>query len=206
MLRLLAISLFLFSGVTMNAKALEYAVETAVFAGGCFWCIESELQELDGVYEVISGYTGGHEPDPTYKSTSTGKTGHAEAVRVEYNPSKISYETLLEAFWSNVDPTDAGGQFYDRGSQYRTGIFYMNDEQKKLAEASKAAKEKQLGQPIATEITEASTFYPAEDYHQDYYKTNEAHYKSYKQGSRREETLNKVWGDARPEVQKQPDE
>lgn len=176
----------------------EESKATAIFAGGCFWCMESELQELDGVYSVTSGYTGGHVDNPTYEATGTGNTGHAEAVEVIYDPAKISYEKLLDAFWSNIDPTDAGGQFYDRGSQYRTGIFYMNDEQKQLAEASKTEKEKQLGQPIVTEITKASTFYPAEAYHQDYYKTNPTHYNAYKTGSRRKETLQEIWGKSKP--------
>ena len=192
----IAAALVTFTGVmmNMNAQADEMNKATAIFAGGCFWCIESELQELDGVLEVTSGYTGGHEANPTYKSTSEGDTGHAEAVEVIYDPARISYATLLEAFWSNIDPTDAGGQFFDRGSQYRTAIFYMNDEQQKLAEASKTEKEKQLGQPIATEIAKASIFYPAEEYHQDYYKTNPVHYNAYKKGSRRKETLETIWG------------
>jgi len=143
----------------------------ATFAGGCFWCMEHPYDELDGVVSTTSGYIGGHKANPTYREVSSGTTGHAEAVEVVYDPRKISYEKLLEVFWMNVDPTDAGGQFCDRGSQYRTGIFYYTDEQKRLAEASKAAlaKSKPFKEPLVTEITKAATFYPAEEYHQDYY-------------------------------------
>lgn len=176
---------------TMNAYAENEA--TAVFAGGCFWCMEAELQEVEGVKAVTSGYTGGHTKDPTYHETGTGATGHAEAVEVVYDPSVVSYEKLLEVFWDNIDPTDASGQFYDRGSQYRTAIFYHTDEEKAFAEASKAERQKRLNQPIVTEIVKVSTFYPAESYHQDYYKTNSTHYNAYKSGSRRKETLKKIW-------------
>ena len=167
--------------------------QRAIFAGGCFWCIEAELQELDGVYSVVSGYTGGHVEQPTYEQIGGGATGHAEAVEVRYDPSKITYARLLEVFWSNIDPTDAGGQFYDRGSQYRTEIFYLNEEQKALAEASLAKVRAMLDQPVATRISPAGVFYPAEDYHQDYYKTNPLRYNAYKKGSGRERTLDRVW-------------
>ena len=165
----------------------------AIFAGGCFWCIEAELQELEGVHAVTSGYTGGHVENPTYEQIGTGTTGHAEAVEVRYDPAKISYDQLLDAFWSNIDPTDAGGQMFDRGSQYRTEIFYLDDEQKAKATASKTKVEALLGKAIATAITKADIFYPAEDYHQDYYQTNPVRYQAYKQGSERSATLNRVW-------------
>jgi len=170
----------------------------ATFAGGCFWCMEHPYDELDGVVSTTSGYIGGHKANPTYREVSSGTTGHAEAVEVVYDPRKISYEKLLEVFWMNVDPTDAGGQFCDRGSQYRTGIFYYTDEQKRLAEASKAAlaKSKPFKEPLVTEITKAATFYPAEEYHQDYYLKNPARYKFYRTGCGRDARLKALWGKA----------
>lgn len=165
----------------------------AIFAGGCFWCTEAELQELDGVKIVTSGYTGGDVDNPTYEQVSSGSTGHAEAVEVLFDPALISYEKILDVYWSNIDPTDAGGQFHDRGSQYRTAIFWLNDEQKAAAEASKAAKEAMLGRPVATTIEPASAFYPAEDYHQDFYQTTPLRYQSYKLGSGRERKLKEIW-------------
>jgi peptide-methionine (S)-S-oxide reductase len=170
----------------------------ATFAGGCFWCMEHPYDELDGVVSTTSGYIGGHKANPTYREVSSGTTGHAEAVQVVYDPSKVSYEKLLMVFWMNVDPTDAGGQFCDRGSQYRTGIFYYTDEQKRLAEASKAAlaKSKPFKEPLVTEITMATTFYPAEDYHQDYYIKNPVRYKFYRTGCGRDARLKALWGKA----------
>lgn len=168
--------------------------EHAIFAGGCFWCVQPVFDKIEGVKSVRAGYIGGQVKNPTYEQVSAGTTGHFEAADVEYDPGKVSYEKLLEAFWPNIDPTDGGGQFYDRGSQYHTAIFYVNDEQKKLAEASKEKVAKQLGKPIATKIMAASEFYPAEDYHQDYYKKNPIRYNAYKKGSGREETLKDVWG------------
>ncbi len=166
----------------------------AIFAGGCFWCIEAELQELDGVKEVVSGYTGGNTANPTYQEVSSGQTGHYEAVEVHYDSSIIGYERLLEVFWDNIDPTDAGGQMFDRGPHYRTAIFYLNEAQQRIAEDSRAHRQDRLEQPIVTEILPAKPFYRAETYHQDYYQTNPDHYNAYKQGSRREETLKRVWG------------
>ncbi|WP_180143002.1 peptide-methionine (S)-S-oxide reductase MsrA [Desulfoluna butyratoxydans] len=169
--------------------------QKATFAGGCFWCMEHPFESLDGVISVVSGYIGGHEEAPTYKEVSAGKTGHAEAVEITYDPDKISYEELLEVFWRQVDPTDGGGQFVDRGSQYRTGIFYHDDAQKKAALASKEAlgKKRIFGKPIVTEITRATTFYPAEEYHQDYYKENPIRYKFYRSRSGRDDFLEKHW-------------
>jgi len=169
----------------------------ATFAGGCFWCMEPPFEKPPGVVSVRAGYTGGTKPDPTYQEVSSGKTGHAEAVEVVYDPAQTTYEQLLEVFWRNIDPTQANGQFADRGTQYRTAIFYHTEEQRRLAEASKARLEqsKKFDKPIVTEIVPASTFYPAEDYHQDYSKKNPIHYKRYRTGSGREGFLRTVWGD-----------
>lgn len=168
---------------------------TAYFAGGCFWCMEAEFEHKDGIAEVISGYMGGSEKTANYNAVSAGNTDHFEAVEVQYNPEKVSYETLLKIYWSNVDPTDAGGQFADRGKQYHTAIFYQNAEEKSLAEASKTAIAAKLGMPIATQILPATAFYAAEEYHQGYYKKNAIHYNLYKHGSGRTDTLKKLWGD-----------
>jgi len=167
--------------------------EKATFAGGCFWCMEPPFEKLEGVIEVISGYTGGQKDNPTYKEVSAGGTGHVEVVQILYDPSKITYAELLEVFWKQIDPTDPDGQFVDRGSQYRTAIFYHNDEQKKLAEKSKEELDKsaRFEKPIVTEIIEASTFYQAEDYHQDYYKNNPVRYKYYRYRSGRDQYLKK---------------
>jgi len=179
-----------------TATSTPEVTATAIFAGGCFWCMEHPFDELDGVLSTTSGYTGGHVVSPTYEQVSSGTTGHAEAVRVLYDPAKIGYDKLLEVFWHNVDPLDAGGQFCDRGSQYRTGIFYTTEEQRQLAEQSKAALESsgRLSAPIVTEIVEAGPFYPAEDYHQDYYKTNPVRYKFYRFTCGRDQRLEEVWG------------
>lgn len=166
----------------------------AIFAGGCFWCMEPVFHNTEGVVAVASGYTGGAVKNPTYEQVSTGATGHFEANEVVYDPAKVRYETLLERYWANIDPLDGGGQFFDRGPQYRTAIFYVIEEQKTLAEASKQAMEKKLGRKIATEILPAGEFYPAEDYHQDYYKKNPVRYNAYKKGSGREEKLQDIWG------------
>ncbi len=168
---------------------------TAYFAGGCFWCMEAEFEHQDGISEVISGYMGGSEKTANYNAVSAGNTDHFEAVEVHYNPGKVPYEKLLKIFWSNVDPTDAGGQFADRGKQYYTAIFYQNEEEEALAEASKTTMAAKLGMPIATQILPATAFYAAEEYHQGYYKKNAIHYNLYKHGSGRSDTLKKLWGD-----------
>lgn len=172
-------------------------LKTATFAGGCFWCVESDFEKVGGVVEVISGYTGGRVENPTYKQVSAGGTGHAEAVQVFYDPEKVIYEDLLYVFWRHVNPTDAGGQFVDRGSQYRTGIFYHDEEQKRVALKSKRELEESgaLDKPIVTEIEKFTKFYRAEDYHQDYYKTHALRYKFYRFNSGRDQFLKKVWGD-----------
>jgi len=201
----LLVSLIVVPGLASTATAdkkdpkMEIKQRTtakAIFAGGCFWCMEPPFEKLDGVQSVVSGYIGGDKKNPTYKDVSGGMTGHAEAVEITYNPAKISYEQLLEVFWMNVDPTDARGQFVDRGSQYRTGIFFLDEEQKQLAEDSKErlGKSGRFDSPIVTEITAATTFYPAEDYHQDYYKDNSVDYSFYRYNSGRDQYLKKVWG------------
>ena len=169
--------------------------EKAILAGGCFWCTESSFSKLSGVLKVDSGYVGGSEKDANYQRVSMGTTGHYEAIQVEYNPETISYEEILEAFWREVDPTDGDGQFGDRGSQYKPAIFYLNQEQKELAEASKEALNDSgvFKQDIAVEIIPAEEFYLAEDYHQDYYKKNSVHYRAYRIGSGRQSFLDKVW-------------
>jgi peptide methionine sulfoxide reductase msrA/msrB len=172
-------------------------LKTATFAGGCFWCVESDFEKVDGVVEAISGYTGGQKSNPTYKEVSAGQTGHAEAVQVRYDPDKITYKKLLEVFWRHVDPTDAGGQFVDRGSQYRPAIFYYDEEQKRIAEASRAELEQsgRFNKPIATEIVPLTEFYTVEEYHQDYYRKNPLRYKFYRHGSGRDQFLKSTWGD-----------
>ena len=170
-------------------------LKIATFAGGCFWCVESDFEKVDGVIEAISGYTGGQKPNPTYKEVSAGGTGHTEAVQVRYDPDKITYKELLDVFWRHVDPTDADGQFVDRGSQYRPAIFYHDEEQKRMAEESKAALEKsgRFSKPIATEIVPLTEFYTAEEYHQDYYDKNPLRYKYYRSGSGRDQFLKRTW-------------
>jgi peptide-methionine (S)-S-oxide reductase len=186
-------SIFILQGGANAMEATTDPTRKAYFAGGCFWCMEAEFSGTQGVKSVISGYMGGSVANPTYQQVSGGGTGHAEAVEVIYDPAKVTYQKLLEIFWSNIDPTDEGGQFADRGSQYRTGIFYTSDEEKAQAEASKTAMEAKLGKPVHTEITAAAPFYPAEEYHQDYYKKNAVHYNAYKYGSGRVVRLKELW-------------
>jgi len=170
--------------------------QIAPLAGGCFWCMEPPFDKLDGVISTTSGYTGGHQPNPTYKQVSAGNTGHTEAIQIEYDPTRISYEKLLSVFWKNIDPTTADRQFCDHGSQYRPGIFYHDEVQKHAAEKSLQAlqENKPFDEPIVTEITAASTFYPAEDYHQDYYQKNPLRYKYYRYACGRDQRLEKLWG------------
>jgi peptide-methionine (S)-S-oxide reductase len=167
----------------------------ATFAGGCFWCMEKPFDGLPGVVSTTAGYTGGTLANPSYRQVSSGITGHAESVRVEYDPQQVSYETLLDVFWHNVDPLDAGGQFCDRGSQYRSSIFFHDEQQRQLAEQSKQALEKSGLQPITTQIVAAGPFYPAEDYHQNYYQTHTARYRFYRFACGRDQRLSAVWGD-----------
>ena len=169
----------------------------ATFAGGCFWCVEEAFDGVPGVVSTTSGYTGGTTRDPSYEEVSSGGTGHAEAVRVAYDAEVTSYERLLDAFWRNVDPTDGGGQFCDRGDSYRSAIFTHDDEQRQLAEASKRALEGSghFEEPIATEVVRVGPFYPAEEYHQDYYRKNPVRYKLYKWNCRRAQRLEQIWGE-----------
>lgn len=166
----------------------------ATFAGGCFWCMEPPYDELEGVTSTISGYTGGTKKNPTYEQVSAGTTGHTEAVEITYDPKKVSYEKLLDVFWRNIDPLTANAQFCDSGSQYRSAIFYHDQAQKTLAEASKKRVRSRFKQPIVTEIVQVSEFYPAEDYHQDYYKKNPIRYKFYRYGCGRDKRLQELWG------------
>ncbi len=170
-------------------------LEKATFAGGCFWCMEHPFDQLEGVVSVTSGYTGGHKKNPTYEEVSSGTTGHAESVQIVYDPAKVTYAKLLDVFWHNVDPTVKDRQFCDSGNQYRTAIFYHSEEQKRLAEESKTALEKsgRFKGPIYTEIVPASDFYPAEEYHQHYYKKNPLRYKFYRYNCGRDERLKEVW-------------
>jgi methionine-S-sulfoxide reductase len=165
----------------------------AIFAGGCFWCTEAEFSGTPGVISVTSGYTGGQEANPTYEDVSTGETGHAEAIRIEYDPAKVAYEKLLDIYWRSIDPTDAGGQMFDRGPQYRTAIFYTDGEQKTLAERSKRRVQETLGKPVVTDIIPASEFYAAEEYHQRYAEKNPIRYNAYKIGSGRPIRLKSIW-------------
>lgn len=171
-------------------------VKKATFAGGCFWCMEPPFEKLEGVIKVIAGYTGGQKEGPTYEEVSSGNTGHAEAVQIIYDPEKISFEKLLTVFWRQIDPTDAGGAFSDRGPQYRSAIFYHDDEQKRLANISKAKLDKggNFEKQIVTQVLKFDVFYEAEKYHQDFYKKNPIRYKLYRAGSGRDHILKKVWG------------
>ena len=173
----------------------EQKMEYAVFAGGCFWCMEPPFEALEGVQAVISGYAGGAKANPTYEEVSAGGSGHLEVIKVEYDPHKISYEKLLEVFWQQIDPTDDGGQFVDRGPQYGTAIFYANEKQKELAEKSKEnlEKSKRFEKKIVTPIRKLDAFYSAEEYHQDYYKNHSIRYKYYRLGSGRDKFLDSVW-------------
>lgn len=172
------------------------ALQQAYFAGGCFWCMQYAFDKVKGVKKTVVGYTGGQKASPDYEEVSSGSTGHAESIEVDYDPAVITYPQLLDAFWKNIDPTQVNGQFADHGTQYRTAIFYRNDEEKKEAEASKEAlgKSGKFDKPIATQIVPATKFYPAEDYHQGYYKTNTAHFNAYELGSGRAGYLKRKWG------------
>jgi peptide-methionine (S)-S-oxide reductase len=191
--------LLLVLALVLPLAAQAQKQEKAIFAAGCFWCTEEAFEKVPGVVSAVSGYTGGTVKKPTYQQVSSGRTGHAEAVEVTYDPAKVSYEQLLEVFWLNHDPTVKDRQFCDAGSQYRPSIFYLNDDQKRLAEASKAKweKDKPFKQPIVTPIVPAGEFWPAEDYHQDYYKKNPFQYKAYVTGCGRYARLDTLWGPLR---------
>ncbi|MBM7704286.1 peptide-methionine (S)-S-oxide reductase MsrA [Metabacillus iocasae] len=170
-------------------------MEKATFAGGCFWCMVTPFEELEGIHGIVSGYTGGHVESPTYEQVKTGTTGHYEVVQITFDPAVFPYEKLLELYWPQVDPTDAEGQFQDRGPQYRAAIFYHNENQKELAEKTKAelAASGRFNKPIVTEVLPAAPFYTAEDYHQDYHKKNPKHYKEDRAASGRDEFIEKNW-------------
>jgi peptide-methionine (S)-S-oxide reductase len=197
-LLLIATILLIEGGLIHAAAPLPGSLDAAkaTFAGGCFWCMEPPYDKLDGVISTISGYAGGKTKNPTYDEVSRGTTGHTEVVQVTYDPKKITYEKLLDVFWRNVDPLAANRQFCDVGSQYRTAIFYHDETQKRLAEESKKALSKRFKEPIVTEIVAASEFYPAEDYHQDYYIKNPLRYKYYRYNCGRDQRLEALWGPA----------
>lgn len=183
------------TGGTEVAAALESGQAEAIFAGGCFWCVETAFEGQDGVVSVVSGYTGGGEAHPTYEQVSSGSTGHLESVRVVYDPSRISYERLLEIFVHNIDPTQADGQFCDHGSQYRSAIFVRADAERRAALDRLARASAELGRSIATEVRDASPFWVAEAYHQDYYRTHPARYSSYRAACGRDDRLRALWGE-----------
>lgn len=186
------IVLVLFVGL---APAGAAGPAVATFAGGCFWCMEPPYDELEGVISTTSGYTGGQVPNPSYEEVAAGGTGHAEAVRIVYDPQQVSYQRLLDVYWRNVDPLDAGGQFCDRGQQYRSAIFVHSPRQRDLAEASRKEIATRFDQPVVTRVVPAGPFYAAEEYHQDYYRKNPLRYKFYRWNCGRDERLEELWGD-----------
>lgn len=194
--RVYALLFLLLAGVfPMNVNAETPRTETAIFAGGCFWCMHAEYEKLPGISSVLSGYTGGEMANPTYEQVSSGATGHVEAVKIVFDPAKTGYAKLLDVFWSNIDPTDPEGQFCDRGSQYTAGIFYLDGAQKAEAEKSIKDVEEKLNVRVEAFLRPAKPFYAAEDYHQSYHRKNEARYKMYKAGCGRDRKLEKIWGE-----------
>jgi peptide-methionine (S)-S-oxide reductase len=190
----LALAFAPLAGAAAQSAPPAPATAIATFAGGCFWCTEADFDKVEGVVSTTSGFIGGMVVNPTYEQVVTGRTGHTEAVEVVYNPAAVSYEQLLEVFWKNHDPLAKDRQFCDRGNQYRPGIFYHNDEQRRLAEATKQKYQARFKQPIQTEITAATTFYKAEEYHQDYYKKNPVRYQFYRFNCGRDARLEELWG------------
>lgn len=184
------------SGESTQGNVSEQRFEKATFAGGCFWCMEPPFDKLDGVVSTVSGYTGGTERNPTYEQVSSGKTGHLEAIQVTFDPVRVSYAQLLDVFWKNVDPTQGNGQFVDIGPQYRTAIFYHNEEQRRMAldSRNRLQESRKFAKPIVTDIRPAMEFYQAEEYHQDYYLNNPIRYKYYRWGSGRDQFLEETWG------------
>ena len=198
-LSVLAVAMFLIG--TWNFQSASQAAADATtgkayFAGGCFWCMEEAFEKVEGVLSVTSGYMGGRVANPSYEEVSAGRTGHAESVEVVYDPAKVSYQKLLDAFWRNVDPITLNAQFCDHGSQYRSAVFFQTDEEKRASDTSKQAIEqsKRFTEPIVTQIVTASQFYPAEEYHQDFYKKNPMRYKFYKYNCGRAQRLEELWG------------
>jgi len=189
-------SLLLLALTTSHAaSAAEMRTARAIFAGGCFWCMDSPYTGLPGVLSVTAGYAGGSVANPSYEMVSMGVTGHAESVQIVYDPARITYDRLLDVYWHNIDPFATNSQFCDFGSQYRTVIFYANEEEKRLAEASKARVEKRFGRPAVTEIAAAGAFYPAEEYHQGFCRKNPGRYQAYRIGCGRDQRLRELWGD-----------
>jgi peptide-methionine (S)-S-oxide reductase len=182
------------SAAGQGASQAPDKTATAIFAGGCFWCVEADFDKVAGVISTTSGYIGGRTANPSYEDVVRGHTGHAEAVEIVFDPAKVSYQQLLDVFWRNIDPLVKDRQFCDHGNQYRTGIFYHGDEQRRLAEASKAAVQARFKQPVYTEIVAAGPFYKAEDYHQDYYQKNPVRYKFYRFNCGRDTRLEELWG------------
>lgn len=181
--------------ITLGTTSRAEDLQTAIVAGGCFWCVESDFDKVEGVVETISGYTGGHVDNATYRQVTRGGTGHYEAVKITFDADVVSYEQILHVFWRTVDPTDDGGQFCDRGDSYLTAIFPLNDAQNAIATASKAALDGHLGAPIVTPIIPASAFWDAEGYHQNYYRKNQGRYNYYRNACRRDARVAQVWGD-----------
>lgn len=190
---LIALTLAWPGGVSAVEEEAARETAEAIFAGGCFWCMEPPYDQLDGVEATVSGYTGGDVANPSYEQVTRGGTGHYEAVKVIYDPGQVSYRELIAVFWHNIDPLDDGGQFCDRGSSYRSAIFYRNDKQRQIAEESKEAVAEQFSRPVATEIIAAKEFYPAEDYHQNYYQKNPVRYKYYRYRCGRDQRLEDLW-------------
>lgn len=184
------------TAATPAAEPVADGQAAAVFAGGCFWCMEKPFESIDGVASVTSGYAGGKIEGPTYEQVSSHATQHLESIRVVYDPATVSYDKLLDVYWHNIDPTQSGGQFCDRGHQYTSAIFTSTPQEREEAEASKKKVAEQLGQPVVTDIRDAATFWVAEGYHQDFYKTNPAHYERYRTGCGRDARLVQLWGDA----------
>lgn len=195
LLRSYGIVLLLYYNILEVMASMSKNLEKATFAGGCFWCMVKPFDQWEGVYEVLSGYTGGHKENPTYEEVKSGTTGHYEAVQITFDPEVMPYEKIVEIYWQQIDPTDDGGQFHDRGDMYRTAIFYHNDKQKQIAEQSKKqlSDSGKFNKPIVTKILKASTFYPAEDYHQDFYKKNEEEYLADRAKSGRDEFIEEHW-------------
>jgi peptide-methionine (S)-S-oxide reductase len=191
-MRLILVLVMIVSGLFGGNVVAQ--TKEAVFAGGCFWCLEGPFDALPGVMETQSGYTGGQTPSPTYEQVSSGTSGHLEAMRVVYDPEQIDFEKLLDVFWRNIDPTDPGGQFCDRGSQYRSAIFVADESEEAAARASKTRIEESRGFTVATEILPRTEFYAAEEYHQDYYRKNPLRYRFYRQGCGRDQRLKQLWG------------
>jgi peptide-methionine (S)-S-oxide reductase len=198
MITAMKLPLILILSLFITPVFAEKQPDTAIFAGGCFWCMEPPFDKLDGVISTTSGYIGGHKDKPTYREVSSGTTGHTEAIEIKYDASKIKYKELLTVFWKNIDPTSGDGQFCDRGSQYRPGIFYLNEDQQKTAVNSldQLKNNKPFKEPVKVEITKATTFYAAEDYHQDYYLINPIRYKYYRYSCGRDKRLEHIWGES----------